>query len=45
MALSVWLAFLSSTGDQALDRAVREQTAAQEAAEEAVPEETETTAP
>ena len=42
MALSVWLAFLSSTGDQALDRAVREQAAAQEAAEEAVPEEAET---
>ncbi len=41
MALSVWLAFLSSTGDQALDRAVREQAAAQEAAEEAVPEEAE----
>ena len=41
MALSVWLAFLSSTGDQALDRAVREQAAAQEAAEEAVPEEVE----
>jgi len=35
MALSVWLAFLSSSGDQALDRAAREQTAAQEAAQEA----------
>jgi len=34
MALSVWLAFLSSSGDQALERAVREQTAAQEAAAE-----------
>lgn len=34
MAMSVWLAFLSSSGDQALDRAVREQTAAQEAAAE-----------
>lgn len=34
MALSVWLAFLSSSGEQALDRAVREQTAAQEAAAE-----------
>jgi preprotein translocase subunit SecG len=32
MALSVWLAFLSSSGEQALDRAVREQAAAQEAA-------------
>ncbi|MGB5810052.1 MAG: preprotein translocase subunit SecG [Polyangiales bacterium] len=32
MALSVWLAFLSSSGDQALDRAVREQAATQEAA-------------
>ncbi|MGB8331654.1 MAG: preprotein translocase subunit SecG [Polyangiales bacterium] len=31
MALSVWLAFLSSSGEQALDRAVREQAAAQEA--------------
>ncbi|MDH3201555.1 MAG: preprotein translocase subunit SecG [Myxococcales bacterium] len=37
MALSVWLAFLSSSGDQALERAVREQAAAQEAAEEAEP--------
>ncbi|MBW2587967.1 MAG: preprotein translocase subunit SecG, partial [Deltaproteobacteria bacterium] len=35
MALSVWLAFLSSSGELALDRAVREQTAAQEAAAEA----------
>lgn len=34
MALSVWLAFLSSSGEQSLDRAVREQTAAQEAAAE-----------
>lgn len=34
MALSVWLAFLSTSGEQALDRAVREQTAAQEAAAE-----------
>ncbi len=46
MALSVWLAFLSSSGDQALDRAVREQAAAQEAAAEteaaeAAPEEAE----
>jgi preprotein translocase subunit SecG len=32
MALSVWLAFLSSSGDQALERAVREQAAAQETA-------------
>ncbi|MGD8607455.1 MAG: preprotein translocase subunit SecG [Myxococcales bacterium] len=31
MGLSVWLAFLSTTGEQALDRAVREQTAAQQA--------------
>jgi preprotein translocase subunit SecG len=31
MGLSVWLAFLSTTGEQALERAVREQTAAQEA--------------
>ncbi len=34
MALSVWLAFLSSSGEQALDRAVRQQAATQEAAEE-----------
>ena len=34
MALSVWLAFLSSSGEQALDRAVREQAAAQEVAAE-----------
>ena len=34
MALSVWLAFLSTSGEQALDRAVREQSAAQEAAQE-----------
>ncbi len=39
MALSVWLAFLSSSGEQALDRAVREQTAAQEAAAESEAEE------
>ena len=32
MALSVWLAFLSSSGEQALDRAVRAQTTAQEEA-------------
>jgi hypothetical protein len=32
--LSVWLAFLSTSGEQALERAVREQTAAQEAAAE-----------
>lgn len=31
MGLSVWLAFLSTTGEQALDRAIREQTAAEEA--------------
>ena len=39
MALSVWLAFLSSSGDQALDRAVRQQAAANEASavEEAEP--------
>lgn len=34
MVLSVWLAFLSTSGEQALERAVREQTAAQEAAAE-----------
>ncbi len=34
MVLSVWLAFLSTSGEQALDRAVREQAAAQEAAAE-----------
>ncbi len=34
MALSVWLAFLSSSGEQALDRAVREQAAASEVAAE-----------
>ncbi len=34
MALSVWLAFLSSSGEQALDRAVRKQAAAQETAAE-----------
>jgi preprotein translocase subunit SecG len=31
MVLSVWLAYLSTSGEQALDRAVREQAAAQEA--------------
>lgn len=41
MALSVWLAFLSTTGEQALDRAVREQTAAQEAPAGTEPVETE----
>ena len=35
MVLSVWLAFLSTSGEQALDRAVRQQSAAQEEAEEA----------
>ncbi len=44
MALSVWLAFLSSSGEQALDRAVREQTAAQEAAAEIEAEEAEAAA-
>jgi preprotein translocase subunit SecG len=44
MALSVWLAFLSSSGEQALDRAVREQTAVQEAAAEAENEEAEAAA-
>jgi len=44
MALSVWLAFLSSSGEQALDKAVREQTAAQEAAAEAENEEAEAAA-
>jgi preprotein translocase subunit SecG len=44
MALSVWLAFLSSSGEQALDRAVREQTAAQEAAAETETEEAEAAA-
>jgi preprotein translocase subunit SecG len=34
MVLSVWLAFLSSSGEQALDRAVREQAAGQEVAVE-----------
>lgn len=34
MVLSVWLAFLSTSGEQALDRAVREQAASQEAAAE-----------
>ena len=41
MALSVWLAFLSSSGEQALDRAVREQAAAQEVAAEIELEEAE----
>jgi preprotein translocase subunit SecG len=41
MALSVWLAFLSSSGEQALDRAVREQAATQEAAAEIQLEEAE----
>ena len=44
MALSVWLAFLSSSGEQALDRAVRQQTAAQEAAAETESEEAEAAA-
>lgn len=41
MALSVWLAFLSSSGEQALDRAVREQAAASEVAAEIELEEAE----
>jgi len=41
MALSVWLAFLSSSGEQALDRAVREQAAANEVAAEIEVEEVE----
>jgi preprotein translocase subunit SecG len=41
MALSVWLAFLSSSGEQALERAVREQAAAQEVAAEIEVEEAE----
>lgn len=44
MALSVALAFLSTSGEQALDRAVREQTAAQEAAQELEVEEAEAAA-
>jgi preprotein translocase subunit SecG len=44
MALSVGLAFLSTSGEQALDRAVREQTAAQEAAAEVEVEEAEAAA-
>jgi len=40
MGLSVWLAFLSTTGEQALERAVREQTATQEAGATNEPEET-----
>jgi len=43
MGLSVWLAFLSTTGEQALERAVREQTATQEAGATNEPEETEAT--
>ncbi|MGB5694911.1 MAG: preprotein translocase subunit SecG [Polyangiales bacterium] len=39
MVLSVWLAFLSSSGEQALDRAVREQSAAQQAPAETEPDE------
>lgn len=39
MVLSVLLAYLSSSGEQALDRAVREQTVKQEAATEAPTEE------
>jgi preprotein translocase subunit SecG len=41
MTLSVGLAFLSTGGEQALDRAVREQAAAQEAAQELELEEAE----
>jgi preprotein translocase subunit SecG len=41
MALSVWLAFLSSSGEQALERAVREQAAANEVAAEIELEEAE----
>ena len=41
MALSVWLAFLSTSGEQALDRAVRDQAATQEAAAEIEVEEAE----
>ena len=44
MALSVWLAFLSTSGEQALERAVREQAAAQEAAQEIEVEEAEAAA-
>lgn len=39
MALSVWLAYLSTSGEQALDRAVRQQAATQESPVEAEPEE------
>lgn len=41
MVLSVWLAFLSSSGEQALDRAVREQAAAQKAAAQTESDESE----
>lgn len=44
MALSVGLAFLSTSGEQALDRAVREQAASQEAAQELEVEEAEAAA-
>ena len=44
MTLSVGLAFLSTSGEQALDRAVREQAAAQEAAAELEAEEAEAAA-
>lgn len=44
MVLSVLLAFLSTSGEQALDRAVRGQAAEQEAAEEAEAEEAEAAA-
>jgi preprotein translocase subunit SecG len=44
MTLSVGLAFLSTSGEQALDRAVREQAAAQEAAAEIELEEVEAAA-
>ena len=44
MALSVALAFLSTSGEQALDRAVREQAATQEAAQELEIEEAEAAA-
>ncbi len=45
MGLSVWLAFLSTTGEQALERAVREQTATQEAGQTNEPEDVEATEP
>mgnify|MGYP003572137669 CR=1 FL=1 len=44
MALSVWLAFLSTSGEQALERAIREQSATQEAAAEAAAAEAEAAA-